>query len=641
MDFDYKIINNIKGLSIDMINNAGSGHPGIALGATSIMYTLYSRHMNICTKDSNWINRDRFILSGGHGSALLYSMLYYVGYLEIDNLKEFRKCDSITPGHPEVKLTEGVDMTTGPLGQGIATSVGIAIAEKYYENTLQKNIIDYYTYVMCGDGDLMEGISYEAMSLAGTLKLNKLIVLYDSNSISLDGKTSLTFNEDIKSRVESMKWNYIKVENGNDVDEIDKSIITAKTFTNGPTLIEIKTIIGDGSLNEGTNLVHGSPLTEEDIIQLKEKLGVKNESFVVDEKIKDEFQSKLNDRCKNKYDRWINKYKNNDINEKLSTYIDLNSLIEPYYDNMSLELREINSEIMNKISDNLYSFMGGSADLSSSTKTNIIGKGIFSKDNYKGKNIYYGVREHAMGAISNGLALSNLMPYASTFLVFSDYMKPAIRLSALMNLPVTYVFTHDSITIGSDGATHQPIEQLTMLRSIPNFRVFRPCDANEVVGTWDFILNNPKPSAIIISKNKAPLIKNSSREDVKKGAYIIRREKKKLDGVIIATGTEVSIAVKIAEELEKEKINLRVVSMVSISTYEKQSLEYKQSLLPAGYKKIVIEYGSSYSWYKYVFSDKYLVNINQFGKSGSKEDVLKSFNLDYDSIKKYIKSIIK
>lgn len=639
MSFDEKVINSLKSLSIDMINNAGSGHPGIALGAAPIIYTLYSRHLNISLKDNKWMNRDRFILSGGHGSALLYSMLYYVGYLGIENLKKFRICNSLTPGHPEVNLTPGVDMTTGPLGQGIASSVGIAIAEKYFENTLSDNAIDYYTYVMCGDGDLMEGISYEAMSLAGTLALNKLIVLYDSNDISLDGKTSLTFNENIKSRVESMNWNYIKVDKGNNIDEIDKAIILAKTFTNAPTLIEVKTIIGEGSLNAGTNLVHGSPLKGEDIAQLKEKLGLKNIPFNVDNKLVDEFQSKINDRCIEKYNNWVNK--NFNIKEKLNTKIDLNTIVEPFYDDMSLELRETNSKIMNVISDKLYSFIGGSADLSSSTKTNMFGKGTFKRDDYKGKNIYYGVREHAMGGISNGLALSGLMPYASTFLVFSDYIKPSIRLSALMDLPVVYVFTHDSITIGSDGATHQPVEQLTMLRSIPNFRVFRPCDANEVVGSWNEILNNPKPTALIISKSEMPLLKNSSRENVSKGAYIIRREKGRLDGVIIATGSEVSIAIKIADELEKERINLRVVSMVSMSTYEEQSIEYKQTLLPAGYKKIALEYGSSYSWYKYVFSDKYLINVNTFGKSGSKEDVLKSFNLDYESIKKYIKSVIK
>lgn len=637
--FDYeKIINNIKSLSIDMIDNAKGGHPGIALGAAPIIYTLYSRHLNISLDDFKWQNRDRFVMSAGHGSSLLYSVLFYAGYLSLDNLKKYRQINSITPGHPEYNLTPGVDMTTGPLGQGIASSVGMAIAERYYSK-LYEDVIDYYTYVLCGDGDLMEGISYEAMSLAGTLKLGKLIVLYDSNNISLDGNTNLSFNEDIKARVESMGWNYIKVLNGNSVDDIDKAILFAKNVKNKPSLIEIKTIIGNGSLKENTNFVHGSPLSSEDIIQLKEKLNISNKPFFFDSKLQDKFQNSIRNRCDKKYNDWMKYYKNH-INN-LNKSFDLISKVKTFSNEVEIPMREVNGSIMNIIGDNNYLFIGGAADLSSSTKTILVGKGIFSSNNYKGRNIFYGVREHAMGAISNGLALSGLIPFASTFLSFADYIKPSIRLSALMDLPVTYVFTHDSITIGSDGPTHQPIEQLTMLRSIPNFRVFRPADANEIVGSWNEIINNPKPSAIVLSRNASPLLDKSNAKLVSKGAYIVKKEKKKLNGIIIATGTEVAIAIKIANELEKNKIYIRVVSMPCMSLYEECDDDYKEELLPAGYKRVVIEFGSSYSWYKYVYSDKYLININKFGKSGFKDDILNEFNLDYESIKKHIKQILK
>ncbi len=641
MNFDDRVINSMKGLSIDMINNAKSGHPGIALGACPILYTLYMRHMNINLKDNKWMNRDRFVLSGGHGSALLYSMLFYLGYLSIDNLKEFRKINSLTPGHPEVTLTPGVDMSTGPLGQGIASAVGMAIAQKYYESTLGSDISDYYTYVMCGDGDLMEGVSYEAMSLAGTLKLNKLIVLYDSNNISLDGNTFLTFNDDIEKRCESLGFNYIKVIDGTNVGDIDKAISKAKVEKDKPTLIEVKTIIGNGSLKSGTNLVHGKPLTDEDISQLKEKLKLTNTPFDYDDKLVYNFQNKIKMRCDKKYNDWLKIYKSKDIESKINNNIDIISSVKPFYEETNESMREINGKIMNIIGSNMYSFIGGGADTVTSTMTNLIGKGIFSKLNYSGKNIYYGVREHAMGAISNGLALCGLRPFASTFLSFSDYLKPAIRMSALMNLPVTYVFTHDSITIGSDGATHQPIEQLTMLRSIPNLRVIRPADANEILGSWNEILSNPKPTALILSRNNTPLLKESDPKSVSNGAYIVKKESKRLSGILIATGEEVNTAVKVAEELEKDKISLRVVSMPSISLYEDMDDYYKESLLPAGYKKIVLEFGSSNSWYKYVYNDSYLININSFGKSGSKDDILKSFDLDYESIKNRIKGLIK
>lgn len=635
---DIKIVNSLKGLSIDMINNAKSGHPGVSLGATNIIYTLYSRHMNVNVNDDKWINRDRFVLSGGHASALLYSMLYFMGFLTLDDLKGFRCINSKTPGHPEI-TTPGVDMSTGLLGEGISNAVGFAIAERYYNNTItNKDMINYYTYVMCGDGDLMEGVSYEALSLAGTLNLNKLIILYDSNSVTLDGSTDITFNEDIHLRFKSIGFNYIKT--SNNIDDIDNAIKEAKN-SNKPTLIEVKTIIGEGSLLEGTNKIHGGILTEEDTYQLKEKLNLSTIPFDIDINLVSEFRDKIKERMHSKYENWKNIFYTSSDLVKFSNSIDLLSLVNPFYEKMDESMRDTNGKIMNVIGSNLYTFIGGAADTSLSTKTKILSSKMFSRNDYSGKNIYYGVREHAMAGISNGLASAGLLPFASTFLVFSDHMKPSIRMSALMDLPVTYVFTHDSITIGSDGATHEPVEQLDSLRSIPNFRVFRPADAREILGSWNEILNNPKPSAIVLSRNNTPLLKNSDAKSVSKGAYIVKKENGRLSAIIIASGEEVNTVVKIAEELEKDKIYLRVVSMVSESLYEQTCSEYKASILPNGYKCIVVEYSNSNLWYKYIQNKNYLINLNSFGKSGTKEEVLKSFDLDYETLKERIKGLVK
>ncbi len=635
---DIKIVNSLKGLSIDMINNAKSGHPGVSLGATNIIYTLYSRHMNVNVNDDKWINRDRFVLSGGHASALLYSMLYFMGFLTLDDLKGFRCINSKTPGHPEI-TTPGVDMSTGLLGEGISNAVGFAIAERYYNNTItNKDMINYYTYVMCGDGDLMEGVSYEALSLAGTLNLNKLIILYDSNSVTLDGSTDITFNEDIHLRFKSIGFNYIKT--NNNIDDIDNAIKEAKN-SNKPTLIEVKTIIGEGSLLEGTNKIHGGILTEEDTYQLKEKLNLSTIPFDIDINLVSEFRDKIKERMHSKYENWKSIFYTSSDLVKFSNSIDLLSLVNPFYEKMDESMRDTNGKIMNVIGSNLYTFIGGAADTSLSTKTKILSSKMFSRNDYSGKNIYYGVREHAMAGISNGLASAGLLPFASTFLVFSDHMKPSIRMSALMDLPVTYVFTHDSITIGSDGATHEPVEQLDSLRSIPNFRVFRPADAREILGSWNEILNNPKPSAIVLSRNNTPLLKNSDAKSVSKGAYIVKKENGRLSAIIIASGEEVNTVVKIAEELEKDKIYLRVVSMVSESLYEQTCNEYKASILPNGYKCIVVEYSNSNLWYKYIQNKNYLINLNSFGKSGTKEEVLKSFDLDYETLKERIKGLVK
>ncbi len=647
---DKKIIDNIKCLALDMIDSAKSGHPGIVLGAAPILYTLYLRHLKVYPKDNNWVNRDRFVLSAGHGSALLYSMLYFSGHdISIDDLRNFRKAKSITPGHPEYGLTEGVESTTGPLGQGLANAVGMAISEKYYSNLF--STINHYTYVLVSDGDLMEGISYEASSLAGHLKLNKLIVLYDSNNISLDGSTNLSFSENIKDRFESMGWNYDLVSDSEKLEDIDKAIYKAKSSLDKPTIIEIKTIIGKGSINQGTNLVHGSPLKEEDISQLKDSMGIRNVPFAVSKEAIEAFQSDFFERVEIEYRSYLSMYKefketspDKDLYESMfeskKTYNILN-MFQDISDMDNISLRDINSKVMNVADKFINNLMGGSADLVTSTKTYLNNYGTFSSNNPTGRNIYFGVREHAMGAIMNGMALSNLVPFSSTFLVFSDYMRPSIRLASLMNLFSIYIFTHDSINIGQDGPTHQPIEHLASLRAIPNLRVYRPADAKEVIGVWNYMLKEKKPTALILSRNEVNTLDGTDALLVSKGAYIVRKENKKKHGIIIATGSELDIAVQVANSLSAKGLDIRVISMPCMSLFEEQPEEYKEELLPIGIKTIVIEFASSQSWYKYVYNKKYLITLDDFGLSGTKEDIYSIKKIDLKSITDRIEKLLQ
>lgn len=664
---EQEIINNIKVLGIDMINEAKSGHPGIVLGAASIIYTVFAKHLNINLNDLNWFNRDRFVMSAGHGSALLYATLYMAGYpLTLDDLKNFRKLGSKTPGHPEYGVTPGVDVSTGPLGQGFANAVGMAlgdkiIASKYllnhkgtFGNVVKEKVFDHKVYCLCGDGDLMEGIASEAASLAGSYKLDNLIVLYDSNKISLDGTTNFTFNENVLERFKAYGWHTDLVSNGNDYKEIDKAIDKAKG-ENKPSIIEIRTVIGDGSLLAGTNAVHGKPLSPEDILQLKQKLGWSTKPFIVSERAINNFRAEIQTHSKAKYDEWAKEYRelvNNvlggnsqELNYILKggmTSIDLCDIPSKISRDDKEEMRITNQKILEDIALKIPNFIGGSADLRSSTDVFLSNKHDVTRDNYDGANIWYGVREHAMGAISNGLALTNFRVFNSTFLTFSDYLKPAIRMSALMKLPVTYIFTHDSISIGSDGPTHQPIEQLAMLRSIPNLNVYRPCDENELIGAWNDILNiNNKPSALIVSKDAVPVLPSSKRKEVSLGAYIIKKEKEQLHGIIIATGTEVHKACLIAEQLyQSHKLDLRVVSMPCMERFLEQSDEYQQSILPKGIRTIVIEAGSSFGWHRFVYSDKFLITVNEFGASGTKDEVLKQYNFDYESLKSRVLNIL-
>ena len=648
---DERIINAIKALSIAQISKAGSGHPGIALGAAPILYTLYSKHLNIDVLDEKWINRDRFVLSAGHASALLYSVLYMSGFdISINDLKEFRQIDSVTPGHPEYGVTKGVDMSTGPLGQGIASAVGMAISAKYLKEKFN-GLISYNTYVLCSEGDLMEGVSYEACSLAGNLKLDNLIVILDSNKVTLDGSLKDSFDEDILKRFEAMGWYTQVVADGNNPLLIDMAINKAKRCKDQPSFIEVKTVIGKGSLLQGTNKVHGGTLTKEDIRQLRVKLSVDTDLFKNIRNLRKEMANFIRIRVMHDKRKWevkYNAYLNTCDSDTKRFLLSLNE--DKRYDVTKLfndalfdddELRNINDKVMNTIADNYPCFLGGSADTASSCKTYLKSFDDFSSTSLNGKNIRYGVREHAMGAITNGIALSGLRPFASTFLAFSDYLKPSIRMASLMNIPSIFVFTHDSVNIGEDGPTHQPVEQLAMLRSIPNFYVYRPCDANEVIGSWHTALNNDKPSSIVISRNKVVNLSTTDPLMVKKGAYIVRKEKKKLFGIIIATGSEVALAIDIAEKLSRKNMEIRVVSMPCTRLFNEQPQSYKDEILPIGYKTFVIERASKFGWHKYVYNDKYIMGIDEFGYSGKEEDVLKKLKIDDDTIYKRIEKLLK
>ena len=648
---DEKIINAIKAISIAEISKAQSGHPGIALGAAPILYTLYNKHMNIDVTDDKWINRDRFVMSAGHGSALLYATLYMSGFnLSINDLKNFRQIDSITPGHPEYGITPGVDASTGPLGQGIANAVGMAAAEKYLSEKFN-NLLDYKVYVLCGEGDLMEGISYEACSLAGNLKLGNLIVLYDSNGVTLDADSNKTFDEDVLKRFDAMGWHTDLVADGNNPILIDMAISKAKRRTDKPSFIEIKTIIGKDSLLQGTNKVHGSPLTKEDIRQLKDKLKLDTNLFSNISSLRKEMANFIRIRVTHDKRKWDTKYNAyiNTCDDETKRFLE-SLTIDKRYDITRLfkdktfeddALRNINGAVINEIANNYPAFLGGSADLSSSTKTYLNKFGDFSSTNYGGKNFFFGVREHAMAAFINGLALSGLRPFCSTFLSFSDYLKPSIRMASLMNLPCTFIFTHDSVMVGEDGPTHEPVEQLAMLRSIPNHYVYRPCDANEIIGSWQTILNNDKPSSIVLSRSKCKNLSTTNPLNVKKGAYIVRKEEKRLFGIIIATGSEVSLAIDIAEKLSKKGMELRVVSMPCMRLFDEQPQSYKDEILPIGYKTFVIERASKFGWHKYVYNDKYIMGIDEFGYSGKTEDVLRKLKLDDDTITKKIEKLLK
>ncbi len=646
---EEKIIGEIKSLGLDMIEEAGSGHPGIVLGAAPILYTLYLNHLRFDASNPNFYNRDRFIMSAGHGSSLLYSILYFAGYdLSLDDLKAFRRLNSKTPGHPEYKKTPGVEMTTGPLGQGFATAVGYAIAEKHTEALINKKekVIDYNIYCLCGDGDLMEGVSYEAASLAGSLKLDNLIVLYDSNKITMDGKIDNVFDEDITKRFESMNWTVLTT--GDEPQDIDDAIIKAKE-ADKPTIIQVATTIGKDSSLADSNKSHSGCFDKEEVTKIKTTLGVRDIPFTISNEAVEEFRSYIKERNKDLVTNF-DKIKEMLDEEEMSI---LNKLINPDKsiklttldytkpdDNEEL-LRISANKVLNSYSLISHLIIGGNADTSSSTKIYLNELTSFTKDNYIGRNINFGVREHAMASIANGLALAGYRPFVSTFLSFSDYLKPALRLTALMDLPVTYIFTHDSISIGQDGPTHQPVEQLVSLRAIPNMEVFRPADSNEVIGSFKTIYENNSPSSLIIGRDSIKILESTSISATSKGGYIVHNEERKLDGVIIATGEEVTLALEVMQLLKEKGYDLRVVSMPSIERYNNLTKEEKEELLPLGVKKFVIEKGSSYSWYSFVYKDSYLFTLDKFGASGKTEEVNSFYGFTKEEISLKIEALLK
>ena len=639
---EKRIVNDIRLLSLDMINTAGSGHPGIALSAAPILYTLFAYHLKFDLERKSWCNRDRFVMSAGHGSSVLYASLFYcLDEFSIEELKNFRKISYSTSGHPEYNLNNRIEVTTGPLGQGLATAVGMAIGEKYLEATYNKKkntLFDYRIYTLCSEGDLMEGISYEAASLAGTLGLDNLIVLYDSNDVTADGELDKVSDEDIAARFTSMNWEVITVKNGDSVGEISSAIDKAKK-SKKPVLIKINTVLGKDSKYEGTSKIYSS-LDKEDLENIRLELKG-NAPFTCSEKDRDNILKFIKDGTDDYYRDWYKEYEMYMANSTDSEKDAINLIIENEGISLDIDavvdsskifedktMRDINYQIMNVIATFIPNFMGGSADLFTSTKTYLKGKKEFSIDNYSGRNIYFGVRENLMGAIMNGLALTNIRSYGSTFLAFSDNMKPSIRMSAMMNLPVTYIFTHDSVRVGEDGPTHQPIEQLGALRSIPNLSVYRPCDYKELIGSWTNILKEGKPSALILPKGHNNTLKYTSPSKVARGGYIVSEIKNRLDLIIIATGSEVELAVQIKEELLKSYIEARVVSMPNMNLFLKQDKEYQEQVLPTGYRRMVIELSNDANWYRFISSDEDFIGIFKYGKSGSEQDNLTYFEMD-------------
>ena len=651
-NIDIKSVNTVRVLSADGIEKAKSGHPGLPLGAAPIAYELFANHMKHNPKNPDWANRDRFILSAGHGSMLLYSLFHLFGYgnLSMDDLKSFRQLDSKTPGHPEYGHTVGVEATTGPLGAGMGMAVGMAMAEAHMASVFNKegfDIVDHYTFVLGGDGCMMEGISSEAFSLAGTLGLSKLIVFYDSNGISIEGSTDIAFTENVVDRMKAFGFQTIEVEDGNDLTAIGKAIKEAKADKKRPSFIKINTVIGYGAgKKQGTAGAHGEPLGSEALAALKSGFGFNpEESFKVDVDVYENF-NKINEKNAKIEEEWNKLFKEyaskypEDAKKWDNYYSEINaSLIDSdefwAWDDSPAATRNISGSIINRLKDIFPNLIGGSADLSPSNKTVMNGEGYISKDDYSGRNIHFGVREFAMTAITNGILLhGGLRAYCATFFVFSDYTKPMARLSALMNIPTIFVFTHDSIGVGEDGPTHEPIEQLAMLRSLPNFNTFRPADARETIAAWyAAMVSKSTPTAIVLTRQNLPQLDGSGKKALK-GAYIIKEASKSTpDMILIASGSEVSLAVEAAAELEKDNISTRVVSMPCMDVFETQSKEYKEEVLPKAVRnRVAIEALSSFGWDRYTGLDGRIISMNSFGASAPQDLLFKKFGFTKENV---------
>jgi transketolase len=650
-DLEKLSINTIRVLAADMVEKAKSGHPGLPLGVAAIAHILFTKIMNYNSQNPQWLNRDRLVLSAGHGSALLYTMLHLSGYaLTLEDLENFRQWGSLTPGHPEFRHTQGVETTTGPLGQGIANAVGIAIEETYlaqYFNQDQTKIIDYYTYVICGDGDLMEGLSAEAASFAGHLKLGKLICFYDDNQISIEGSTELAFTEDVAKRFESYGWQILRVD-GNDVTAIQKATLEAQKETHKPSLILAKTHIGYGSTKQDSAAAHGSPLGTENLRLLKQHFGFDPDQFFhVPDQVQTYF-TKIQEQHQAQEKQWQEKLaiytqkyaqKAQELEDALAGKLPSGweQALPVFGENDKMATRQASGQVLNALATKLPFLMGGSADLAPSNNSHLKEFTDYAATNHKGRNFHFGVREHAMAAIINGMALNGILqPYAATFLVFSDYMKPALRLAALMNLPTIYIFTHDSIGVGEDGPTHQPIEHLAMLRAIPNFTVLRPADAKETAAAWKIAIQSKNPVALALTRQALPVLVNSQTEidtGVSKGAYILVEPTSTPDLILIATGSEVALAVLAEKELSKKGLKVRVVSMPSQELFEQQSLEYQHQVLPPAIKhRLVIEAGISQGWERYATDQGVIIAIDHFGASAPGNRLMQEFGFTVKNV---------
>lgn len=649
MNIDKLTIDTLRVLSMDQVEKANSGHPGLPMGAAPMAYILWGKMMKHNSKNPKWINRDRFILSAGHGSALLYSLLHLFDYgVTIDDLKDFRQLDSKTPGHPEYGHTVGVEATTGPLGQGMANAVGMAMAEAHMAARFNKEDlkpIDHFTFVIAGDGDMMEGISNESSSLAGSLGLGKLIVLYDSNSITIEGGTDLAFKEDVSKRFEALGWETFKVEDGTDIESIEKAIEKAKANLDKPSLISITTEIGYGSpAHAGKNSAHGSPLGADDLKATKEFYKWNEEDFTVPNDVKDHMKTliekgeKEEEDWKTNYDEYVKKYSDDAkelqswINRDLPT--DFLESDEFWNFEKDISTREASGILINKLVDKIPNLIGGSADLAPSTKTYMDGKKDFSEKDYSGRNIRFGVREHGMGGVLNGMYLhGGVRPYGGTFFIFTDYMKPSMRLAALSNLPVTYVLTHDSIGVGEDGPTHQPIEQLATFRAMPNFITYRPADARETAAGWHVALTSTKtPVGLVLTRQKLPLLDGTGKEALK-GGYILKKESKDLELILIATGSEVQLVYEASSQLEEKGIGTRVISMPSVELFDSQTDDYIEQVLPKVVtKRVAVEAASALGWYKYVGLNGSVIAMESFGASAPADELFEKFGFTVDNV---------
>lgn len=650
---EIQAVNALRILSADMIENANSGHPGIAIDASPMAFSLWEKIMNFNPDDPRWINRDRFILSAGHGSALLYSLLYFNKFgLTVNDLRRFRKLGSKTPGHPEYGHTIGVDATTGPLSQGLAMAVGMAMAEKHLSAIYNKpefKVIDHYTYSIVGDGDLMEGLSEESLNLAGDKGLSKLIVLYDSNDVSLDGPLNLSTDESVRERVEAAGWDYQRVDNGNtDVDSITRAIEHAKT-TNTPSFIEVKTTIGYGTPQAGTNAVHGSPLGIINLKKMREFYDWTLPPFEFSEDISQVFSNALKEK-ESKYNAWQKMFKRyteeypTDANMLISQNLNVDNLKNPYKIGETVATRVASQTFLQQVAKDNLDFWGGAADLASSNKTYLAGDGNFTKENPAGRNVFFGVREFGMGAALNGMNLhGGNRAFGSTFLVFTDYLRASVRLAALMGVPSIFIGSHDSIAVGEDGPTHEPIEQLASFRAMPNLNVIRPADANETMEAWKLIGNTTdRPSLLVTTRQALPVLSETENAPLEKGGYIaVDSDKEVPDGILIASGSELSLALKAREMLLSDDIDVRVVSMPVQNLFDEQPKAYRDKVLPPEvHNRIAIEMGASISWYKYVGLSGKVIGVDKFGESGDGIQITKDYGFTPKHIAEEFKSLV-